>query len=42
VRGFDSLKMEEAPRPEFVARHARQALTRGLAVDLLSLAERPS
>lgn len=40
VRAFDSLKMEVAPRHDFVARHARAGLARAMASDLLSLAPR--
>jgi hypothetical protein len=40
VAAFGSLKMESAPRADFVARHARAGLARALASDLLSLAQR--
>jgi len=39
VSAFESLRMETAPRPDFIARHARAGLARALASELLSLAE---
>jgi glycosyltransferase involved in cell wall biosynthesis len=38
ARGFESLQMQEAPRAEFIARHARSRLARDLAADLLAVA----
>jgi hypothetical protein len=40
VSAFESLRMETAPRPDFIARHARAELARALASELLSLAKR--
>ena len=41
TRAFESLQMQEAPRAEFVARHARSRLARALAGDVLDTAREP-
>lgn len=37
VRAFESLTLEDRPRPEFVAKYARSTITRAMADDVLAL-----
>lgn len=41
VKALDELRMETAPRADFVAHHARSGIMRVMAADILALAGRP-